>query len=54
MSTELTHILSITALLVLAGVIGFVVGGVIEMRLYRRNKDARREAECLKTPPSEH
>ena len=53
-STELSHILWISALIALAGVIGFVVGGVIEMRRYYRDLEARREANRSKTPPSTH
>lgn len=53
-STELSHILWISALIVLAGVIGFVVGGKIEMRRYYRDLAARREAKALEDSSDTH
>lgn len=42
MSTELAQLLFISVLAVMAGVCGFVIGGIFEMRKYRKEISARR------------
>ena len=46
MSLELAHLLTVTTLAVLAGVAGFVVGGLIEVHRHNKSK-----SKCCKYGP---
>lgn len=50
MSTELLSLLFISTLAVVAGVCGFVVGGTMEMRKYRREATVRRTSGKKSVP----
>ena len=44
MSIDLIHLFTVAGLAILAGVIGFVVGGMIEMKRHRKDILMRRSA----------
>lgn len=49
LSAEALNVFAVSGLAILAGVFGFVTGGVIEMRKFRQESEARR-SEAVKIP----
>lgn len=48
MSADVIHLFAIASLAVLAGVVGFLVGGMIEMKKHHREMVKRHECEELR------